>query len=99
MCTVCGCSGTVKIGDLELTHEEAHRLGLPHGHDHDHAHGPGCGHDHDHGHTDAHKAEPRHAHAAGVPPLDQLASLKPTSRHAVAGDDGLVVPLKYFQME
>mgnify|MGYP001764924674 CR=1 FL=1 len=46
MCTVCGCSGTVKIGDLELTHEEAHRLGLPHGHDHGHDHGP----DHDHGH-------------------------------------------------
>lgn len=45
MCTVCGCSGTVKIGDLELTHEEAHRLGLPHGHDHEHGHDA---HDHDH---------------------------------------------------
>ena len=54
MCTVCGCSGTVKIGDLELTHEEAHQLGLPHGHDHDHdhvhAHDHGA-HDHDHGHA------------------------------------------------
>jgi hydrogenase nickel incorporation protein HypB len=43
MCTVCGCSGTVKMGDRDLTHEEAHRLGLAHhhhDHDADHAHGP-----------------------------------------------------------
>ena len=57
MCTVCGCSGKVKVGDLELTHEDAHRLGLAHHHhDHgaDHAHGEG-GHVHDHTHTHDHE--------------------------------------------
>lgn len=47
MCTVCGCSGKVMVGDLELTHEDAHRLGLAHHHhDHDHDHGAAQSHDH-----------------------------------------------------
>src|SRR5688500_12662902 len=35
----------------------------------------------------------------GAPPPGQLASLKLASRHAVAGEDGLVRPLKYFHVE
>lgn len=37
MCTVCGCGDTVMIGDLELSHADAHRFGLAH---HHHAPGP-----------------------------------------------------------
>ena len=37
MCTVCGCGDRVMIGDLELTHDDAHRFGLAH---HHHGRGP-----------------------------------------------------------
>lgn len=32
MCTVCGCGDTVTADGKIVSHEEAHRLGLPHGH-------------------------------------------------------------------
>ncbi len=32
MCTVCGCGDTVLFDGREISHDEAHRLGLPHGH-------------------------------------------------------------------
>jgi hydrogenase nickel incorporation protein HypB len=45
MCTVCGCSDKVTHDGRPISHDEAHRLGLPHHHhDHDHDHH----HDHDH---------------------------------------------------
>jgi hydrogenase nickel incorporation protein HypB len=50
MCTVCGCSGVVLVDGKFMTHDEAHRLGVPHGHAHDHPHDQAQGHDHDHDH-------------------------------------------------
>jgi hydrogenase nickel incorporation protein HypB len=46
MCTVCGCSNPFLVNGQTLSHDEAHRLGLPHGHDlahlpHSHHHGLG----------------------------------------------------------
>ncbi len=32
MCTVCGCSDTVTADGTPISHDEAHRLGLPHSH-------------------------------------------------------------------
>ena len=32
MCTVCGCSDTVSADGKPISHDEAHRLGLPHSH-------------------------------------------------------------------
>jgi hydrogenase nickel incorporation protein HypB len=32
MCTVCGCGDTVTVDGKPMTHDEAHRLGLPHSH-------------------------------------------------------------------
>ncbi len=32
MCTVCGCGDTVTADGKIVSHEEAHRLGLPHSH-------------------------------------------------------------------
>lgn len=34
MCTVCGCSDAVLVDGKFMTHDEAHRLGLPHHHHH-----------------------------------------------------------------
>jgi hydrogenase nickel incorporation protein HypB len=42
MCTVCGCNGGATVDGLNVSHEEAHRLGLAHHHDHDHGN-PGGG--------------------------------------------------------
>lgn len=59
MCTVCGCSDKVTVGGREMSHEEAHRLGVAHDHDHRHDHG----HDHDH----AERGPDDHHHAHGHP--------------------------------
>ncbi len=32
MCSVCGCGDTVRVGDLDLSHADAHRFGLAHHH-------------------------------------------------------------------
>ncbi len=64
MCTVCGCGEKILFDGREITHEEAHRLGLPHGHGPAHAHGGG-GHSHTHAHggvTHAHSHSHDHAH-------------------------------------
>jgi hydrogenase nickel incorporation protein HypB len=45
MCTVCGCNDKVAAGGLQISHEEAHRLGLAHDHHHD-GHAPDHAHDH-----------------------------------------------------
>jgi hydrogenase nickel incorporation protein HypB len=53
MCTVCGCSDTVTHDGRPMTHDDAHRLGLPH-HHHDHDDDAlglgGLTHAHDHHH-------------------------------------------------
>lgn len=56
MCTVCGCGDKVRVDGREISHDEAHRLGLAHSHDHDHDHA----HPHNHGHH--HDAHHHHAH-------------------------------------
>ena len=71
MCTVCGCSETVLVDGREISHDEAHRLGLAHhhhGHDHDHGHA--------HGHRHAHHGSDHHHYGQGaagvsVPGLSQ----------------------------
>lgn len=69
MCTVCGCSETVLVDGREISHDEAHRLGLAHNH-HDHDHG------HAHGHRHAHHGSDHHHYGQGaagvsVPGLSQ----------------------------
>lgn len=59
MCTVCGCNDKVMVDGREVSHEEAHRLGLAHNHTHHHdrSHDHGHGHHHhdgDHSHDDGH---------------------------------------------
>ncbi len=59
MCTVCGCSDKVIVDGREMSHDEAHRLGLAHHHAHSHGdglpHGHGHAHDHSHGHSHPHR--------------------------------------------
>ena len=69
MCTVCGCNETVLVDGREISHDEAHRLGLAHNH-HDHDHG------HAHGHRHAHHGSDHHHYGQGaagvsVPGLSQ----------------------------
>lgn len=69
MCGICGCGSTVTVDGREISHDEAHRLGLAHEHAQDHSHGHGHshaanGHAHDHGSGDHHHHH-HHDHAPG----------------------------------
>lgn len=62
MCTVCGCSETVLADGRAMSHDEAHRLGLPHHHHHDEGTGHHHDHHHDHDHDHAHDDGHHHGH-------------------------------------
>ena len=75
MCTVCGCSETVLVDGREISHDEAHRLGLAHNHHH-HGHDQDHDHGHAHGHRHAHHGSDHHHYGQGaagvsVPGLSQ----------------------------
>ena len=63
MCTVCGCGeAPVFIDGREISHEEAHRLGLAHSHGHDHGHEHDHAHEHSHDHGHSHDHDHAHPH-------------------------------------
>lgn len=64
MCTVCGCGDTVTVDGRQMTHDEAHRLGLAH-HHHDHGHFHPHEHPHDHDHAHGHDHDHSHDHGHG----------------------------------
>lgn len=101
MCGICGCSDTVTVDGREISHDEAHRLGLAHDHAHGHAHSHGTNvhpHDHDPGHHPHHHGHaPGHGHhhdygagAAGlsVPGLTQQRLIE-VETSLLARNDGL----------
>jgi hydrogenase nickel incorporation protein HypB len=91
MCMVCGCGDKVMVGDTEMSHDEAHRLGLAHhhpgptAHSHSHSHG-GLTHNHSHDPTHGHAEGTENRHGAGDHPDAQEAL------HFGLGAAGVSVP-------
>lgn len=84
MCTVCGCGDKVTVDGREISHDEAHRLGLAHSHDPVHADGQGPGHAHPHSHSHAH----RHGDLVHDHPHDHHHSQSHAHAHAHAHAHG-----------
>lgn len=92
MCTVCGCGDSVTVDGREMSHAEAHRLGLAHSHDP----APGHAHHHHHRHSHAHPHDDHvndnvrdhpHDHAHGHAAAHPQAHGDHDHRHAQDGDD------------